>query len=76
MQLREIASVSGGASYNVESIASLVSTLTSIGKKESVVQTYQLKNIEDPYYIQVLFIGVICIAIAWAIRRLYMKELV
>lgn len=74
-QLREIATLTGGANYTVDSIGSLVSTLSSIGKKEAVVQTYQLKTVEQSYYIQVLLIALCCVVCAWILRRIYMKEI-
>lgn len=74
-QLREIASTTDGSFYSVETISVLAQTLESISKKESVIQTYQLKNISKNYYKEILFIGIVFIIIAWILRRIYMKEI-
>lgn len=73
-QMKEIASETNGAYYSVETLDNLSQTLESITKKESVVQTYQIKNITKSYYLQVLSIGIIIIIIAWLLRRVYLKE--
>ena len=74
-QLREIASTTEGAFYSVETISVLSQTLESISKKESVIQTYQLKNISKNYYKEILFIGIVFVITAWILRRIYMKEI-
>lgn len=73
-QMKEIASETNGAYYSVETLDNLSQTLESISKKESVIQTYQIKNITKSYYLQVLSIGIIIIIIAWLLRRVYLKE--
>lgn len=74
-QLKEISSITGGTFYSVENISVLSQTLDSISKKESVIQTYQLKNITKSFYKEILFSGILIIMIAWILRRVYMKEI-
>ena len=73
-QLIEIASKTDGAFYFVENLNILSQTLESITKKESVIQTYQLKNVTRSYHSVLLFAGIISIILAWFLRRVYMKE--
>lgn len=73
-QMKEISSETQGAFYSIDTLALLSQTLESITKKESVIQTYQLKNVTRSYYSEVLLFGIITIIVAWFLRRVYMKE--
>lgn len=72
--MKEISSETQGAFYSVDTLALLSQTLESITKKESVIQTYQLKNVTRSYHKEVLLFGIITIILAWFLRRVYMKE--
>ncbi len=74
-QMKEISRETQGAFYSVDTLALLSQTLESITKKESVIQSYQLKNVTQSYYTQVLLIGIAVIMFAWVLRRVYMKEI-
>lgn len=74
-QLKEIAANTQGTFYSVETLSALSQTLESISKKESVIQTYQIKNITKEYHNDFLFFGILLIIVAWTLRRVYMKEI-
>lgn len=75
-QLEKIAIISDGRYYSVETISALNTALSSIIKKQDVVQSYYIKNVDDFYYDKFLLASLICFAIAWILKRLYLKEFI
>ncbi len=74
--LEKIALGSGGHYYGVENISSLAAALSAIIKRQSVVQSYYLRNVNTEYYDEFLFIALITLTAAWLIRRFILKEFV
>lgn len=72
--LEKIALESGGRYYGVESIGALSSALSAITKRQSVVQSYYLRNVDTLYYDTFLLMAIIAFAAAWFIRRFLLKE--
>lgn len=73
-QLKEISAETQGTFYSIDTLTSLSQTLESITKKESVIQTYQLKVVTKNYYTEVLLAAILILMVAWFLRRVYMKE--
>lgn len=74
--LKELSAITGGICYTVEDISMLQNTLNNVAKKESVAQSYQIKTITKECYIHALIGGMIALAIAWTIRRVFMGEVI
>lgn len=74
--LEKIAVAAGGRYYSVESLAAMNMALSAIIKRQDVVQSYYIKTVDDFYYHKVLLAAMICIALAWCIKRLYLKEFI
>lgn len=74
--LEKIAVNAGGRYYSVESLSAMNMALSAIIKRQDVVQSYYIKTIDDYYYDKVLLAAMICIAFAWLIKRLYLKEFI
>lgn len=74
--LEKISLNAGGRYYGVESLSAMSMALSAIIKRQDVVQSYYIRTIDDYYYDKVLLAAMICIAFAWLIKRLYLKEFV
>ncbi|MBQ0161532.1 MAG: VWA domain-containing protein [Treponema sp.] len=74
--LEKIALNAGGRYYGVESLSAMSMALSAIIKRQDVVQSYYIRTIDDYYYDKVLIAAMICIAFAWLIKRLYLKEFI
>lgn len=72
--LEKIAVAAGGRYYSVESLSAMNMALSSIIKKQDVVQSYYIKTLDDYYYHHVLFAAIIAIVLSRIIKRLYLKE--
>ncbi|MCR5613808.1 VWA domain-containing protein [Treponema sp.] len=72
--LEKIALAAGGRYYSVESLSAMNMALSSIIKRQDVVQSYYIKTIDDYYYDKVLGVAMLFIAAAWVLKRLYLKE--
>ncbi len=73
--LREISTAGGGQCYTAENVSTLTETLNAIARKENVAQTFQIRTITKYYYFEALSLASVLIAIAWIIRRMYLKEI-
>lgn len=73
--LNKIALEGDGKFYEVTSMNSLSQVLSSINKNETVVQNYQIKNVDSTYYREFLYIAVILIVVSWLIKRLFLQEI-
>lgn len=74
--LEKIAFAAGGRYYSVESLSAMNMALSSIVKKQDVVQSYYVKTVDDFYYDKLIFISLVCFAAAWFVKRLYLKEFI
>lgn len=72
--LEKIADATGGRYYSVESLSAMNMALSSIIKKQDVVQSYYMKTVDEYYYSNVLMIALVCFGLSWVIKRLYLKE--
>ena len=72
--LEKIAIAAGGRYYSVESLSAMNMALSSIIKKQDVVQSYYIRTSDDYYYYHVLTAALISLILSWIIRRLYLKE--
>ncbi len=72
--LEHIATAAGGLYFGVKDIPELVSALSSIGRREKVVQTYRVKMADDYWYDKLVVIAALAFILAWCIRRICLKE--
>ena len=63
-----------GKFYEIETLQSLEQALSSVSKKESVAQNYNIKNIDEPFYKQFLLCAIIFLITAWIIKRFILQE--
>lgn len=75
-QMTQLAKEGNGRFIEVSEIESLEYALNSIGNRESVVQSYTVKNYDESYYTNMLILAGIFIVLAWILRRLYLREVV
>lgn len=75
-QLEKIAITTDGRYYSVESISAMSMALSSILKRQDVVQSYFIRTVDDYYYDKVLIFSALCFLISWIIKRLYLKEFI
>ena len=73
--LEKLATDLGGRYYGVESVAALSSALSSIARRQEVVQSYYIRNIDTFCYDKFLFVAILFFALAWFVRRFLLKEL-
>lgn len=74
--LADIASAADGKFFGVETVAALSQTLSAIGRSETVVQSYHIRNHDQNFYSQFLFSGALLMIAAWLLRRLYLQEMI
>ncbi len=72
--LEKIALSADGRYYSVESLSAMNMALSSIIKRQDVVQSYYMRTVDDYYYSKILALALICFSLAWVIKRLYLKE--
>ncbi len=73
--LEELARVAGGRYFGIESTAALSEALTTIGRRENVVQTFHLRTVDTRYYHKLLFLAGCLYLFAWIFRRLFLAEI-
>lgn len=73
--LEKIASISGGRYFGIESLGSLSESLSSIVNRESVVQTFRLKTVDEYCYYKFLIICAITFSISWFLRKVFLSEI-
>ena len=74
--LRTLAFEGGGTYYTVQNLASLSAALQNIRIKNTVRQSYTLKQKKRSFYAECTLIALACFFTAWILRRLYLKEAV
>lgn len=74
--LRRIADIGQGGYYSAVDMAELQAAFSSIAAQEVVAQAFYYRNTPVRYYDIALFASGCAIAMAWILRRLYLKELV
>jgi Ca-activated chloride channel family protein len=72
--LREIADEGGGNYFAVTSLPDLEHALASIAGREYVAQSWHNKLIEEYFYDRLVLAALAAAAVAWIIRRLYLRE--
>ena len=73
--LRALASAGGGSYYSVETLSSLSAALQNITIKNSVRQTYSIKQKKISFYPHCAAAALLCFCAAWLLRRVYLKEM-
>ena len=73
--LRALASAGGGSYYAVENLASLSAALQNIGLKNTVNQSYTVKQKKQSFYAHCTLFSLCCFLSAWILRRLYLREI-
>jgi len=73
--LEKIAAAADGRYYGIESTGDLSAALATIGRRESVVQSFHLRTIDEHYYDTLVFAAAVSVVAAWIIRRLFLQEL-
>ena len=73
--LEKIASSAGGKYFGIESLAELKDALSSISRKENVVQTFYYKTVNERLYAKTLFMAAILFVVAWILKRIVLKEI-
>ena len=74
--LRQIAKSGQGRYFEILSASDLSLALSVISRTEGTSQTYHTKTSSRDFYPLLLFITMICIALGWTIRRIYLQEYV
>lgn len=72
--LMNIARESEGKFYEVQTLQALKQALSSISKKESLAQTYNIKNEDKSIYYYFLIATFIAVAFAWLLKRFILQE--
>lgn len=72
--LAKLAAECDGRFFETGSIVSLSQAISTIGKNESVMQSYHIKNNDTFYYQYFLLAAAIFASLAWIIRRIFLKE--
>lgn len=72
--LQRLALITGGRYFNGSTVNELSTALNSISNQEKVVQSYQLKTIDDYYYDKILVLAAFCFVLAWIITCVALKE--
>lgn len=74
--LRKIAALAHGRYFEVRTIDELSKTLDTVTKRESVVQNFTYRIVNEQLYDKFLFWAILFISSAWIIKRLFLNELV
>ncbi|MCR4627605.1 MAG: VWA domain-containing protein [Treponema sp.] len=72
--LQKLALITGGRYFNGTNINELSGALNSITNHERVVQSYQLKTIDDYFFDEMIILAALCFALAWIISCILLKE--
>ena len=73
--LEEIAATAGGRYFGIESTAALSDALSSISRKQSVVQTFHYKTADEKLFPYLLAASAVFFILAWVIRRILLREI-
>lgn len=73
--LRALAASGGGSYYPVETLSSLSAALQNITIKNSVQQTYSIRQKKISFYPHCAAAALLCFCAAWLLRRVYLKEM-
>lgn len=73
--LERLALISGGRYFGIESLGNLSDSLSSISNRESVIQNFRLKTVDEYYYSKFLFVSAILFSLAWFLRRICLSEI-
>jgi len=74
--LRRISDAGGGRFFEVTTVTDLIQSLKVIAKTESVSQSFTYRTYSQPYYKNFLFAALICLALAFVIKRILLREVV
>lgn len=72
--LRRIAGLGNGHYFEVRSLEDLNVTLTSVVKKEMVVQNYSYRVVNELLYKKILILAIVLMVLASFIKRILLKE--
>ena len=72
--LQRLSAITGGRYFNGSTVNELSVALNNIANQEKVVQSYQLKTIDDNYYGKMLLLAGFCFVLAWIISCMILKE--
>ncbi len=73
--LQSLASITDGTYYTVETLPSLSQALQNIGFESTISQVYTIKQRKESLYAVPLFLSAILFALAWVLRRLFLREI-
>lgn len=73
--LSKLALEADGRFFTIDSMATLAQAITSIGKREAVIQSYHIKSHDEHYYGQLLLAAAFFFSLAWVLRRIFLQEM-
>ncbi|MGP1587338.1 MAG: VWA domain-containing protein [Treponemataceae bacterium] len=73
--LKNIADLTGGSYFEIQSLTDLTNVLRSIIQRESVTTHFYTVPVDKEYYTFFIYIASIFIFLAWLINRIYLKEI-
>ncbi len=73
--LRNLAKVTDGKYFTVQTLAELSNALKTIASESTSTQTYHIKQTENSYYAITLIISLLLFSCAWVIRRIFLQEI-
>lgn len=74
--LMRISQITGGRTFEIQSLDALSSTLENINVRVSVAQTFYTRKITEPLYSVFVVWSMILFATAWVLRRIFLGEIV
>ena len=72
--LEDIAKIAGGQYFGIASTGELAAALSTVGSRETTVQSYHPRSQDTHYYDFLLVLATLCIVSGWIIRRIFLQE--
>lgn len=72
--LETVAQIAGGQYFGVEHTATLAERLAAISQVEGVAQSFYVRTADEPLGRQFLLAGMVALLVAWAVKRLFLGE--
>ncbi len=73
--LKHLASLSDGRYFGIESVQNLGDALAEVNRKESTLQSFYLRTVENHCYTRLLMLAAMFFAAGWIIRRIFLMEI-
>lgn len=74
--LETIASITKADYFDVQTLPDLREVISSIVRNESVVPHFYTVQVDKPYYVLFLFLGICCVIIGYIIKRFYLRGII